>query len=174
MMPTGSAPASEDEVGQGRAELPVLASADRVHGGPELVGGLQENFASSCNYIQNPETIDWLRRIPNGPSASAPTMLARCLSAVSLGHGDSSRSPVESSDRRQWPGSGPCCTANLMGQSPSPTPGSPMTRQGRISKLISASQSSSGREGSEQGQEPSQASAAQDQAGDDRRSDPRR
>ena len=46
--------------------VPVPAFADRFHGGPELVGGLQENFASSCNYIQNPETIDWLRRIP-GP-----------------------------------------------------------------------------------------------------------
>jgi hypothetical protein len=38
----------------------------------------------------------------------------------------------------------------------------------RISKLIPASQSSSGREGSEQGQEPSQATAALLQAGDDR------
>ncbi len=70
------------------AELPVLAYADRVPGGPELVGGLQENFASSCNYIQNPEIIDWLRHIPNGPPAPAPIMLVRCRGAVSLDHGE--------------------------------------------------------------------------------------
>jgi hypothetical protein len=93
-MAVGPSPSGRGQ-GQVLRELPVLAYADRVHGGPELVGGLQENFASYCNYIQNPETIDWLRRIPNGPPASAPIMLARCRSAASLDHGDSSRSPVD-------------------------------------------------------------------------------